>query len=140
MARPVVGGIPITGPARAMIPISSRLQLSVVEVTPVDKRIMRLRLKHTMDFISCVAVYAPTGMRETEKEIFYAKLDSVLNPLGTLIVFGDFNAATGTERAGRKIYVGPHGSGTRNTNSSHRLSFARSKRLITADSWYQRPE
>ena len=58
----------------------SRLQPSVVEVTPVDERIMRLRLKHSFGFISVVAVYAPTEVCETEeKEMFYAKVDSVVD-------------------------------------------------------------
>ena len=42
------------------IGVSSRLQPSVVEVTPIDERIMRLRLKHSLGFRSVVAVYAPT--------------------------------------------------------------------------------
>ena len=126
------------------IGISSRLQPSVVEVIPVDERIMRLRLKHTMGFMSCVAVYASTEMCEMEeKEMFYAKLDSVLDQCpsrDTLIVLGDFNAVTGTERAGYELCVGPHGSGTRNTNSSLLLNLARSRKLRNAGSWYQRPE
>ena len=126
------------------IGISSRLQPSVVEVTPVDERILRVRLKHTMGFMSVIAVYAPTEMREMdEKELFYAKLDSILDqchPRDTLVVLGDFNAATGTDRDGYEICVGPHGSGTRNTNSSLLLNFARSRRLRIAGSWYQRPE
>ena len=77
---------------------------------------MRLRLKHNLGFTSVVAVYVPTEMSETEeKEIFYAKLDSVLNQCPchyALIVLGDFNAVTGKERAGYKICVGPHGSVT----------------------------
>ena len=126
------------------IAISSKLQSSVVEVTPVDERIMRLRMKHTLGFMSVVAVYAPTEMCETdEKEMFYAKLNSVLDQCprrDVLIVLGDFNATTGTERAGYELCVGPHGSGTRNTNSSLLLNFARSRRLRIAGSWYQRPE
>ncbi len=60
--------------------ISSQLLPFVVQVAPVDERIMRVRLKHTLGFMSLVAVYAPTEMRETEeKETFYAKLDSVLD-------------------------------------------------------------
>ena len=67
---------------RIAIGISSRLQPSVVEVTPVDERIMRLRLKYNLGFMSVVAVYAPTEMCETEeKEMFYTKLDSVLYSL-----------------------------------------------------------
>ncbi|KAG0730330.1 Conserved oligomeric Golgi complex subunit 4 [Chionoecetes opilio] len=61
-------------------------------------------------------------------------------PRDTLIVLGDFNATTGTVRDGYELCVGPHGSGTRNTNSSLLLNFARSRRLRIAGSWYQRPE
>ena len=55
--------------------VSSRLQPSVVEVAPVDERIMRLSLKHSLGFMSVVAVYAPIEVCETEKKMFYAKLD-----------------------------------------------------------------
>ena len=95
--------------------------------------------------MSLVAVYAPTEVcvcRADEKEMFYAKLDSVLDQCprrNTLIVLSDFNAATGTERAGYELCVGPHGFGTRNTNSSL-LNFAKSKRLTITVSWYQRTE
>ena len=83
-----------------------------------------------------VVVYAPT-------EMFYAKLDSVLDQCprwDTLIVLGDFNAVTGTERTGYELCLGPHGFNTRNTNSSLLLKFAKSSRLRIAGSWYQRPE
>ena len=64
----------------AAIGISSRLQPSVLEITPVDERIMRLRPKHSLGFMSVVAVYAPNEACDTEeKETFYAKLDSVLD-------------------------------------------------------------
>ena len=126
------------------IGISRRLQPSVVEVTPVDERIMRVRLKHTLGFMSLVAVYAPTEVCETEeKDMFYAKLDSVLDQCpsrDTLVVLGDFNATTGTERDGYEICLGPHGSGTRNTNGSLLLNLARSRRLRIGGSWFQRPE
>ena len=42
------------------IGIASRLKPSIVGVTPVDKRIMLLRLKHSLGFMSIVAVYATT--------------------------------------------------------------------------------
>ena len=50
--------------------VSSRLQPSV-EVTPVDENKMRLRLKHSLGFMSVVIVYTPTDVYETEeKEMF----------------------------------------------------------------------
>ncbi|KAG0719096.1 Craniofacial development protein 2 [Chionoecetes opilio] len=111
------------------IGISSKLQPSVVEVTPVDERIMRVRMKHTLGFMSLVAVYAPTEMRKTEeKEMFYAKLDSVLDqcpPRDTLIVLGDFNATTGNVRDGYELCVAPMAPVPKNTNSSLLLNFER---------------
>ncbi len=50
--------------------ISSQLQRSVIGVTLVDVRIMLVRLKHTLDFISLIAVYAPTERSELEEEMF----------------------------------------------------------------------
>ena len=107
------------------IGIYSRLQPFVVEVTRVDECIVRLRLKYSLGFMSEVAVYVPTEVCETgKKEMFYAKVDSVLDqcPLpDALIVLGDFNAVTSTERTGYEICAGPHGSGTRNDNSCAKL-------------------
>ena len=111
---------------RVAIGISSRLKTSVVEVTQVDERIMRLRLKHSLGFMSVVTVYAPTEVCETEEKMFYAKLDFVLDQCprcDALIVLGDINAVTGTERAGYEICVGPYGCGPRNDKSFFLLKF-----------------
>ena len=58
----------------------------------------------------------------------------------TLLVLGDFNAPTGTDRDGYETCVGPHGSGTMNQNSIKFLDFARSRGLRVAGSWFQRPQ
>jgi len=41
----------------------------------------------------------------------------------TLLVLGDFNASTGTDRDGYETLVGPHGSGNVNKNSTKFLDF-----------------
>ena len=46
-----------------------------------------------------------------------------------LVVVGDLNAVTGTERAGYKICVGPYGPGIRNDNSTLLPNHATSKKL-----------
>ena len=61
MARSVVRALLTTGPAREMvmgvaIGVYSRLLPSIVEVTPVYERIMRLRVKHTLGFMFVVAL------------------------------------------------------------------------------------
>ena len=53
---------------------------------------------------------------------------------------GDFNASTGTDRDGYETYVGPHGSGTVNQNSTKFLDFSRSRELRVAGSWFQCPQ
>ena len=58
----------------------------------------------------------------------------------TLIVLGDFNAFTGTDKDGYETCVGPLGSGTVNQNSTKFLDFARSHGLRVAGSWFQRPQ
>ena len=62
------------------IGISSRLQPFVVEATPVGECMVQLRLKDILGFISVVVVYAPNKVCKTEeKEIFYTKLESLLD-------------------------------------------------------------
>lgn len=61
---------------------------------------MLVRLRHTVDFISLLAVYAPTEVGEP-KEMFYAKTDSLGDQLpsrATFIVLGYFSEVGGTER------------------------------------------
>ena len=58
----------------------------------------------------------------------------------TLLVLGDFNALTGTERDGYETCVGLHESGTLNQNSTNFLDFARSNGLRVASSWFQLPQ
>ena len=84
--------------------VANRLVPLTTEVTPVNERIMRLRISHTLGVISLVRVYAPNGVNEfSVKESFYAQLQMVVNlcpKADTLIVLGDFNATTGTDRDG----------------------------------------
>ena len=125
------------------IAVSDRLVPLVSEVTHVNERIMRLRIRHTLGVISVVSVYVPTEMRSTvEKDSFYTQLESVLDqcPRGdTLLVLGDFNASTGTDRDGYETCIGPHGSGTRGENGSRLLDFARGRGLRVFGSWFQHP-
>ena len=126
------------------IAISDRLTQMVMEAVPVNERIMRLRIKHSLGVISVVSVYAPTGMSSpSDKDSFYTQLESVLDgcPRGdTLLVMGDFNASTGTDRVGYETCIGPHGSGIRGENGTRLLDLAKGRGLRVAGTWYQRPE
>ena len=144
---------PITGQAAAnghhlqgvAIAVSGRLQPSVVEVIPVDERIMVMRLKLSLGFMSLIAVYAPTDVCKLDvKEMFYAKLASVSDrcPRRDIrIVLGDFNAVSSCDRGGYEMSVGPHGSGADagSENSLLFRDFTRSPKLRISGSWYQHP-
>ena len=44
------------------VAVSDRVTQMVVEAVPVNERIMKLRVKHSLGAISVVSVYAPTGV------------------------------------------------------------------------------
>ena len=79
---------------------------------------MRLRIRHSLGVISLVSVYALTQASDLSvKDAFYAALESGDDQClrrDTLLVMGDFNASTGTDRDGYEMCVCPHGSGTMN--------------------------
>ena len=103
------------------VAVSNKPTLMTTEVTPVNKR-MRLRIRHFLGVISLIAVFAPTEACDlTVKEAFHATLESVVDQCrrrDTLLVLGDFNAPTGTDRDGYETCVGPPGSATVNHNGT----------------------
>ena len=68
----------------------------IIEVTPVNDRIMRLRILHSLGVISLVSVYAPTEASDlTVKDAFFATLESAVDQCprrDSIPVLGDFNA------------------------------------------------
>ena len=60
--------------------VADRQVPMITEDTPVNERIMRLRITHTLGVIFLVSVYAPTGVSEfSVKEAFYAQLQMVVD-------------------------------------------------------------
>ena len=94
--------------------VSNKLALKIIEVTPVNERIMRLRICHSLGVVSLVSVYALTEASDlTMKDAFHATLESVVDQCprrDTFLILGDFNASTGTDRDGYETCVCPHGS------------------------------
>ena len=60
--------------------MSNKLTPMIIEVTPVNERIMKLRIRHSLGVISLVSVYAPTEASDlTMKDAFYTTLESVVD-------------------------------------------------------------
>ena len=102
--------------------MSNKLTPMIIEVTPVNERITRRRIRHSLGVVSLVSEYAPTEASDlTMKDAFYGMLKSVVDQCprrDTVLVLGDFNSSIGTDRDGYDTCVGPHRSGTVNQNST----------------------
>ena len=102
--RPECGEIMVSGyhAQGVAVPVSNKLAPMIIEVTPVNERIMRLRICHSLGVISLVSVYAPTEASDlTVKDAFHAALESVVGQCprqDTLLALGNFNASAGTDR------------------------------------------
>ena len=96
---------------------------------------------HSLVIISLLSECAPTEASDlTMRDAFYYMLESVVDQCprrDTLLVLGNLNASTGTDRNGYETCVGPHGSGTVNQNSTKFLDFARSHGFRVSGSWFQ---
>ena len=116
--------------------VSNKLTPMIIEVTLVKERFMRLRIRPFLGVISLVSVYAPNEASDLNvKDPFYATFESLVDQCprrDKLLVLGDLNALTGTDRDGYEMCVGPHGSRTMNQNSTKFLDFARSHGLRVA--------
>ena len=61
----------------AAVAVFNKLTPMIIEVTPVNERIIRLRMRRSLGVISLVSVYAPTeGSDLTVWNTFYATLES----------------------------------------------------------------
>ena len=87
--------------------VSNKLTPMIIEVAPVNERIMRRRIRHSLSVISVVSVYAPTEASDlTVKDAFYATLESGVDQCprqDTLLVLGDFIASIGTDGDGYEM-------------------------------------
>ena len=88
--------------------------------------------------MSLFAVYAPTkvcGADEHHLTLFWISAS-----VGTHSLSWTTSMLPLALRIGYELCVGPHGSGIGNTNSFLLQDFAKSRRMIIAGSWYERPE
>ena len=96
------------------VAVSNNLTPMIIEVTSINERIMRRRIRHSLGVISLVSENAPTEASDLNvKDAFYATLESAVDRCprrDTVLILGDFNASTGTDSDGCETCVGPHGS------------------------------
>ena len=113
---------------------------------PVSERILRLRLKCHMSYISVVAVYAPinppnsTSEAVDPSEAFYDQLQSTLSSVPSsdlILILGDFIAHVGSDFSSWNSVIGPHGTEECNENGERLLDFCAGNQLIITNTWFQ---
>ena len=113
---------------------------------PVSERILRIRLKCHLSFMSVVSVYSPTNPSNatseavSASEAFYDQLQSTLSSIPSsdlLVILGDFNARVGSDHSTWNSVIGPHGTGECNENGERLLDFCASNQLIVSNTWFQ---
>ena len=95
------------------VAVSNKLIPMIIEETSVNEYMMRLRICHSLGVVSLVSVDAPTEVSDlTMKNALYATLKSVVDQCprrDALLVLGECNASTGSDRDDYEMCVGPMG-------------------------------
>ena len=113
---------------------------------PISERIIRIRLKCHLSYVSVIAVYAPTNPSSNTvqavapSDAFYDQLQSVVAavpPRDMLLVLGDFNARVGTDFQSWRSVIGPHGMGDCNRNGERLLDFCANNQLLVTNTWFK---
>ena len=124
--------------------IKRHLANSIKEWQPISDRLLYVRMGHRHGCITLIVAYAPTeDSASADKDIFYQQLESLTQSTHThdqLIILGDLNAVTGTDRSGFERVIGPFGSGTPNDNSDRLLSYCATFGLSAVGSWFRRKD
>ena len=62
------------------VAVTNKRTPMIIEVTPVNERIMRRKIRHSLGVISLVSLYAPNEASDlTVKDAFYAALEYVVD-------------------------------------------------------------
>lgn len=120
--------------------VSKALSGAVTHFEAINDRIAVLELNGTVN-VSIVGVYAPQNERpDAEKDQFYTDLQTVVATVPkshVMMVIGDLNAETGSDRTGWSDMVGPYGYGSVNDNSLRMMSFGSQNDLVLSNSWFR---
>ena len=116
------------------IMMNQQAERSLMEWTPVNKRMITARFYSKFRKVSIIQVYAPHNEREDEaKDQFYQELQEVVdgcNKNDIIIVMGDLNAKVGADNKGYERAMGPHGIGVQNNNGGRLCEFCMINGLV----------
>jgi hypothetical protein len=106
---------------------------------PVSERILRIRLKCHLSYMTVLSIYAPTNPQNASSECaapadaFYDQLQLAISsvpPSDLLVILGDFNARVGSDCSSWSSVMGPHSIGECNGNGERLLDFCATKPYV----------
>ena len=122
--------------------LSPKVKHSLKSWEPISDRLLTARLSHRHGYLTILVPYAPTDdASDADKDSFYDLLEGAIRnvpPHDQLVVAGDLNAVTGSDRSGFEEVVGPFGSGIPNNNSTRLLTMCALLGLSVVGSWFRR--
>ena len=122
--------------------LSPKVKHSLKSWEPISDRLLTARLSHRHGYLTILVPYAPTDdASDADKDSFYDLLEGAIRnvpPHDQLVVAGDLNAVTGSDRSGFEEVVGPFGSGIPNNNSTRLLTMCALLGLSAVGSWFRR--
>lgn len=121
----------LNGVGLVLSPLASN---ALVSYEGVSDRLLLATFRGRFGLLTVVAAYAPTeAAEESVKDDFYEMLQRTVARIPRkhyLVVAGDFNAQTGTDRRGWEKVLGLYGAGSLNDNGHRLLEFANWSRMV----------
>lgn len=123
--------------------VARRATKSVVAFQPISDCLAVLTISGTIK-THLDTIYAPTETSpDPAKDDFYNQLQHMLDSVlqtELIILAGDFNAHTGTDRTGWESTMSRFGHGVMNNNGLRLLSFTNTYNFIIGNTQFQHPK
>ena len=120
--------------------VTRKVEKTLLEWTPVNDRLMKVRFNSKFAKLTIISCYAPTEeAEEEEKDEFYKQLEGEIRTtprLDILMVIGDLNARVGEDNTGRERATGTQGFGCANNNGEILSDLCVESRMVIGDTIY----
>ena len=115
--------------------VTRKVEKTLLELKPVNDRLMNVRFNSKFAKLTIIACYAPTeeAEEEEEKDEFYEQLEEEIRTTprhDALMVIGDLNARVGEDNTGKERAMGTQGFGCANNNGERLSDLCVESRLV----------
>ena len=113
--------------------LSSRISKCLLEWSPINSRLLKVRFNSKYTKLTVIIFYAPTNTsEEIKKDEFYEQLQTAVSEVPAhdmLLIIGDMNARPGSDNTGRSRVMGKEGYGIMNENGTRMCDFCEANNL-----------